>query len=66
MKKVNAWIARDKNGFLGIYFHAKPYKYRDMWLPHLLYRNDWIVLDIEDYPAVAYENSPIKIDFKLP
>lgn len=66
MKNVNAWIARDKNGFLGIYFHAKPYKYRDMWVPVVQYRNDMIVLDVESYPAVTYENSPIKIDFKLP
>lgn len=65
-KNVDAWIARDKNGFLGIYFHAKPYKYRDMWVPVVLYRNDMIVLDVECYPAVTYENSPIKIDFKLP
>lgn len=67
-KKINvdAWIARDKDGILIIYFHARPKKHGEIWVPNVKYRNDIIILKEECYPNVTYENSPIKIKFNLP
>lgn len=65
-KNVDAWIARDKNGFLAIYFHKKPILIGDSeWLQFDL-GHSWAVLDRESYPDVTFENSPIKVTITKP
>lgn len=61
---MNFWIARDKNGFIGLY-RIKP-----TWVRVNRFREDWDgefigLLDNNDFPEITFENSPKEVEFKL-
>ena len=65
-KNVDAWIARDKNGLLAIYFYKKPHLVENrIWFP---YDSEYgcTVLNNESFPDVTFENSPIKVSITKP
>ena len=65
-KNVDAWIARDKDGLLCIYFYKKPHLVENcVWVPYDT-GYDCAVLDSESYPDVTFENSPIKVSITKP
>ena len=65
-KNVDAWIARDKDGLLCIYFYKKPIlEHGSEWVQYD-YGRAWAILDIESYPDVTFENSPIKVSITKP
>lgn len=65
-KNVDAWIARDKDGLLAIYFYKKPHLVENrIWFPYDCEYGS-TVLDNESFPDVTFENSPIKVSITKP
>ena len=59
MKKLEAWVARDKDGMLYLYL-AKPRKHQSKWLPNILF--DFVGLSRESFPEVKWEDEdPTKV-----
>lgn len=57
MKALKAWVARDGNGMLYLYF-AKPRKYQSEWLPNI--RPDHFKIDRNLFPEVKWEDEEPK------
>lgn len=58
------WIARDKNGFIGLY------KQKPIWIKVNRFREDWDgefigLLDDNSFTEVTFENSPQQVELKL-
>lgn len=58
------YIARDKNGFIGLY-RQKP-----TWIRINHFREDWVgeymgLLNKDSFPEVTFENSPQEVELKL-
>ena len=51
MKELKAWVARDEDGMLYLYF-AKPRKYQSEWLPNI--RPDHFKIDRNLIPEVKH------------
>jgi hypothetical protein len=61
---MKLWIARDKNGFIGLY-RQKP-----TWIRINHFREDWDgeymgLLNKDSFPEVTFENSPQEVELKL-
>ena len=61
---MKLWIARDKNGFIGLY-RSEPF-----WKRVNAYREDWkgdfmAYLNKDIFPEVTFENSPQQVEIKL-
>ena len=60
---MEMWIARDKTGYIGIYYE-KP-----MWKENKLGIKDWVghfmgYLSKQSFPEVTFENSPQEVELK--
>lgn len=53
MKSLKAWVARDEDGMLYLYF-AKPRKSKNKWLPDI--RFDFVELSRESFTRVKWED----------
>lgn len=61
---MKLWIARDKNGFIGMY------KIKPKWLRVNCFRKDWCggfigFLDKDSFPEITFENSPMQVELNL-
>lgn len=61
---MTLWIARDRNGFIGLY------KHKPTWVRINRFREDWNgdymgLLDKDSFPEVTFENSPQEVELKL-
>lgn len=52
---IEAWVARDKNGFLAMH-DTEPEMFLAEWIS-----SHYIGLRLEDFPSVTWENSPKKV-----
>lgn len=60
---MKLWIARDSNGFIGLY------KRKPTWVRINRFREDWGgdfmgLLDNVSFPEVTFENSPMQVELK--
>ena len=63
MKALEAWVARDEDGMLYLYF-AKPRKYQSEWLPNI--RPDYFEIDRNLFPEVKWEDEePTELTFTV-
>lgn len=61
---MKIWIARDKNGFIGLY------KQKPTWVRVNSFREDWDgyfigLFDNDSFPEITFENSPKEVELKL-
>lgn len=66
MNTPDAWIARDRDGFLCIFFYLRPILEGDVWVPQQDRVDALAILDMTDYPDVTFENSPVKVTITKP
>lgn len=52
---IEAWVARDKNGFLAMH-NTEPEMFFAEWISC-----HYISLRLEDFPSITWENSPKKV-----
>lgn len=56
---MKLWIARDEDGFIGLYY-KKPIYRRGTWYGSFIYS-----ISKSQFPEVTFENSPQEVELKL-